>query len=77
MEVLYEIRQVEGEGGGAEGVATLSRVVPEHKEYIESTTKGPVNPRTSNSDLSQQLIEDEQKVQTWRRWSNDHHMTIT
>ena len=55
VEVLYEVG---GEGGGA----SLSHIIQHHREYIQSTTKGPVNPRTSDSDLSQQLIEEEQKV---------------
>ena len=58
VEVLYEVQEVGGEGGGA----SLMRVVQEHKAYIESTTKGPVNRRTLDSDLTHMLVEDKQKV---------------
>ena len=54
MEVLYEVQEVGG--------ASLTRVIQEHKEYIESTTKGPLSPKTLNFDLSQMIIEEEQKV---------------
>lgn len=56
--MLYEIQEVGGAGGGA----SLSRVIEEHKDYIESTTKGPLNPKDVNSDLSEVLVEEEQKV---------------
>ena len=58
VEVLYEIQEVGVAGGGA----SLTRVIQEHKDYIQTTTKGPVTPRTLDSDLPQKLIEDEQKV---------------
>ena len=57
--MLYEIQEVGGAGGGA----SLAGVIQEHKDYIESTTKGPLNPRDLNSDLSQVLVEEKQKVQ--------------
>lgn len=46
----------------AGGGASLTRVIEEHKEYIESTTKGPVNPWTLDSDLSNKLVEENAKV---------------
>ena len=55
VEVLYKVG---GEGGGA----SLTRVIENHREYIETTTKGPVNPWTSTSDLSHKIVEEEQKV---------------
>lgn len=61
MEVLYEVQEVGGAGGGA----SLSRVIQSHRDHIETTTKGPVNPRTLTSDLSNLLIEDMQKVRMY------------
>ncbi|CAI8001069.1 Isoleucine--tRNA ligase, cytoplasmic, partial [Geodia barretti] len=55
VEVLYKVG---GEGGGA----SLTRVIENHREYIETTTKGPVNPWTSTSDLSHKIVEEEQKM---------------
>lgn len=55
VEVLYKVG---GEGGGA----SLTRVIEGHREYIETTTKGPVNPWTLDSDLSNKIVEEEQKV---------------
>jgi isoleucyl-tRNA synthetase len=58
VEVLYEIEEVGVAGGGA----SLTRVIQEHKYNIESTTRGPVNPRTSHSDLSSMMVEETQKI---------------
>ena len=58
VEVLYKVQEVGGETGGV----SLTRVIEEHKEYIETTTKGPVTPWTSNSDLSKTIVEEKQKV---------------
>ena len=60
MEVVYEVRGVEG--GGGEVVATLQRIISEHSDYIEGTTKGPVCPLTSDCDLTHMIVEEEQKV---------------
>ena len=61
MDVLYEVRGTEG-GGDGESVTSLMRIIRDHSEYIQSTTKGLVCPLTSESDLSHVIIEDEQKV---------------
>ena len=60
MEVVYEVRDVEG--GGGEVVATLQRIISEHSDYIEGTTKGPVCPLTSDCDLTHMIVEEELKV---------------
>ena len=60
MEVVYEVRGVEG--GVGEVVATLQRIISEHSDYIEGTTKGPVCPLTSDCDLTHMIVEEEQKV---------------
>ena len=57
MEVVYEVRGVEG--GGGEVVATLQRIISEHSDYIEGTTKGPVRPLTSDCDLTHMIVEEE------------------
>ena len=62
MEVLYEVRGTEGGEPDGVGVTSLARIIREHAEYIQSTTKGPVCPLTSDSDLSHVIVEDEQKV---------------
>ena len=60
MEVVYEVRRVEG--GEGDGVTALQRIISEHSDYIESTTKGPVCPLTPDCDLSHVMVEEEQKV---------------
>ena len=66
MEVVYEVRGVEG--GGGEVVASLQRIISEHLEYIEGTTKGPVCPLTPNCDLTHMMVEEEQKVRRCVCW---------
>ena len=60
MEVLFEVRMVEG--GEKEQVDSLVRIIGNHSEYIQNTTKGPVRPLTPDINLSSVIIEDEQKV---------------
>ena len=57
VEVVYDVRCEGGEGG--EG---LRRIIQQHLEYIESTTKGPLRPLTPDVALGKTLVEDEQKV---------------
>ena len=66
MEVVYEVRGVEG--GGGEVVASLQRIISEHLEYIEGTTKGPVCPLTPDCDLTHMMVEEEQKVRRYVCW---------
>ena len=58
MEVVYEVRRVEG--GEGDGVTALQRIISEHSDYIESTTKGPVCPLIPDCDLSHVMVEEEQ-----------------
>ena len=60
VEVVYEVTSVEG--GEREGVTSLQRIISEHLDYIESTTKGPVCPLTPDRDLRHAMAEEEQKV---------------
>ena len=60
MEVVYEVTSVEG--GEREGVTSLQRIISEHLDYIESTTKGLVCPLTHDRDLRHAMAEEEQKV---------------
>ena len=60
VEVVYEVRRVEG--GEGDGVTALQRIISEHSDYIESTTKGPVCPLTPDCDLRHVMVEEEQKV---------------
>ena len=48
-----------GEGSGP---VSLRRVIGQHRDHIEGTTKGPVVQRSSETDLSHVLEKDEQKV---------------
>ena len=41
---------------------SLQRIISEHLDYIESTTKGPVCPLTPDRDLRHAMAEEEQKV---------------
>ena len=41
---------------------SLQRIISEHLDYIESTTKGPVCPLTPDHDLRHAMAEEEQKV---------------
>ena len=66
MEVVYEVRGVEG--GGGEVVASLQRIISEHLEYIEGATKGPVCPLTPDCDLTHMMVEEEQKVRRCVCW---------
>ena len=60
MEVVYEVRGVEG--GNCEVVAALKHIISEHLDYIEGTTKGPVCPLAPDRDLTHMMVEEEQKV---------------
>ena len=60
VEVVYEVRRVEG--GEGDGVTSLQRIISEHSDYIESTTKGPVCPLTPDCDLRHVMVKEEQKV---------------
>ena len=73
------MRGAEGGEPDGVGVASLSRIIQEHSEYIQSTTKGPVCPLTSTSDLSHVIVEDEQKVGHMSECASviKYHMILT
>ena len=51
------------EAVGEEGqTAALCKVIQQHREQIEGTTKGPVVQRSAESDMSKVMDSDEQKV---------------
>ena len=54
----------EARGEGV-AVSSLRRIIGEHREYIEGTTKGPVVERSQEIDLKDMLVEEEQKVMKW------------
>ena len=41
-------------------MTSLQHIISEHLDYIESTTKGPVCPLTSDRDLRHLMVEEEQ-----------------
>ena len=43
---------------------SLKRVITEYKDYIETTTKGPVVERAKVSDFGGIIIKEDQKVNT-------------
>lgn len=55
---MYEVT------GSEEGVATLTRVITEHKETIQCTTRGPLFEKTPNIELEGLIDKDKQKVRS-------------
>ena len=47
-----------------EANCSLKRVITEYKDYIETTTKGPVVERAKVSDFGGIIIKEDQKVNT-------------
>ena len=43
---------------------SLKKVISDHKEYIETTTKGPVMERAKVTDFGGIIVKEEQKVST-------------
>lgn len=56
VEVVYEVT------GEDKGCRDLSRVIDAHRDYIQTTTKGPLVPRTGKSERRKLIGEDKQKV---------------
>ena len=52
--------------GEGEAASSLREVIVQYKEHIEGTTKGPIVQRSSESDLSNFMEKDEQKVWTFQ-----------
>lgn len=59
MDVLYKVT------GGPEGEATLQRVISAHKDTIQTTTKGPLLPKTGDRSLNGLMAEEDQKVSAY------------
>ena len=45
-------------------MATLTRVITEHRETIQSTTRGPLFEKTPNTELEGLIDKDKQKVRS-------------
>ena len=53
---MWEIR------GMDEANRSLKRIISEYKDYIESTTKGPLMERAKVSDFGGVIVKEDQKV---------------
>ena len=58
---MYEVT------GAAKGCQDLHRVIDTHKDYIQTTTKGPLVPHTGNSEGRKLIGEDKQKVRAYAK----------
>jgi hypothetical protein len=47
---------------------SLKRIISDYKEYIESTTKGPVVERAKVKDFGGIIVKEDQKVRTQRKF---------
>ena len=54
--VTYEV------AGEEKACQDLCRVIGTHKEYVQTTTKGPLIPHTEDSKIGKLIGEDKQKV---------------
>ena len=50
-----------------EASTSLKRIITDHKDYIESTTKGPIVERSRVADFGGVIVKEEQKVKFARR----------
>jgi hypothetical protein len=60
--LVWEVR------GMGEADRSLKRIISDYKDYIESTTKGPVVERAKVKDFGGIIVKEDQKVRTHRKF---------